>query len=50
MLRIYRAPSGLTYQFEEGTQPAGYEPIKPAKAQPKAKAPAANKARAPRNK
>ena len=50
MLRIYKAPSGLTYQYEEGEQPEGYEPVKPAKAQPKAKAPAANKARAPRNK
>jgi hypothetical protein len=23
-LRIYRAPSGLCFQYEEGTQPAGY--------------------------
>ena len=50
MLRIYRAPNGSTYQYEEGQQPEGYELVRPAKAQPKAKAPAANKARAPRNK
>ena len=24
MLRIYRAPNGRTYQFEEGEQPEGY--------------------------
>lgn len=29
-LRIYRAPSGLTYQFEEGKQPAGYVLVRPA--------------------
>lgn len=28
-LRIYRAPSGLCYQFPEGEQPAGYELMKP---------------------
>ncbi|MBQ9004898.1 MAG: hypothetical protein IJ092_00845 [Atopobiaceae bacterium] len=26
MLRIYRAPDGRTYQYEEGEQPDGYEP------------------------
>lgn len=47
MLRIYRAPSGLTFQFEEGKQPNGYVLVedKP-KAQPKAKQrTTANKAR-----
>lgn len=24
MLRIYRSPVGLTYQYEEGAQPDGY--------------------------
>ena len=24
-LRIYRSPDGYTFQYEEGTQPAGYE-------------------------
>lgn len=35
MLRIYRAPNGHKYQFEEGTQPDGYEladkPARPAR-------------------
>lgn len=44
MLRIYRAPNGRTYQYEEGEQPAGYEP-----ADAKAK-PAANKSRRAANK
>ena len=25
-LRIYRSPEGYTFQYEEGTQPSGYEP------------------------
>ena len=33
MLRIYRAPNGRTYQYDEGKQPAGYELAE----QPKAK-------------
>ncbi len=50
MLRIYRAPNGRTYQYEEGTQPAGYEPAdeKP-KPAPKRRT-AANKARKADNK
>lgn len=45
-LRIYRAPSGLCFQYEEGRQPRGYElaaPGKP-KAAPKRRA-TANKAK-----
>lgn len=43
MLRIYKAPSGLTYQFEQGKQPAGYVLVED---KPKAKQrAAANKAR-----
>lgn len=45
MLRIYRAPSGATYQYEEGKQPAGYVLAEP---QPEKPTPA--KARTPRNK
>lgn len=44
MLRIFRAPNGRTYQYEDGRQPAGYEP-----ADAKAK-PAANKSRRAANK
>ncbi len=50
-LRIYRAPSGLCFQYEEGTQPDGYVlamPEKP-KAAPKRRT-AANKARQADNK
>lgn len=51
-LRIYRAPnSGLTFQFEEGQAPAGFEPVtaeKP-KAAPKRRT-TANKAAQPKNK
>ena len=50
-LRIYRAPNGLTFQFEEGQAPAGFEPVtadKP-KAAPKRRT-AANKAAQPKNK
>ena len=43
MLCIYKAPSGLTYQFEEGKQPAGYVLVED---KPKAKQrTTANKAR-----
>ena len=36
-LRIYRAPSGLTYQYREGRAPEGYELVAPeaSKAAPK---------------
>ena len=50
-LRIYRSPDGYTFQFEEGTQPAGYVLVtaeKP-KAAPKRRT-AANKAAQPTNK
>lgn len=42
MLKIYRAPNGTTWQYEQGTQPAGYVEVK-------AKQPA-NKARRPKTK
>ena len=45
-MRIYRAPSGLCFQFPEGEQPKGYEPVKPA---PK-KRTTNNKAAKPANK
>jgi len=45
-MRIYRAPSGLCFQFPEGEQPKGYELVKPA---PK-KRTATNKAAKPANK
>lgn len=47
-LRIYRAPSGLCFQFPEGEQPKGYELVSP-KAAPKRKT-ATNKAAKPANK
>lgn len=50
-LRIYRSPDGFTFQYEEGTQPAGYVLVtaeKP-KAAPKRRT-AANKARQADNK
>ncbi len=50
-LRIYRSPDGYQFQFEEGTQPAGYVLVtdgKP-KAAPKRRT-AANKAAQPKNK
>lgn len=50
-LRIYRSPEGFTFQYEEGTQPAGYEPVdeqKP-KATRKRRTPA-NKAAKPADK
>lgn len=51
MLRIYRAPSGRTYQFEEGEQPAGYVLVTPEKpkAAPKRRT-TANKSRTAANK
>lgn len=50
-LQIYRSPEGFTFQFEEGTQPAGYVLVtagKP-KAAPKRRT-AANKAAQTKNK
>lgn len=50
-LRIYRSPEGYTFQYEEGQQPAGFEPVtadKP-KAAPKRRT-TANKAAQPKNK
>lgn len=55
-MRIYRALSGLMYQFREGKQPEGYVLVEPTKAdeptpeeQPKKRAPR-NKARKADNK
>lgn len=45
MLRIYKAPSGHLYQYEEGKQPAGY-----VLAEPTPEKPTPAKARTPRNK
>lgn len=42
MLKIYRAPNGTTWQYEQGKQPAGYVEVK-------TKQPA-NKARSPKDK
>lgn len=44
MLKIYRSPDGYTFQYEEGTQPDGYELV-----EQKAEKPA-NKAKKPANK
>jgi len=44
MLKIYRAPDGTTWQYDEGTQPESYVAVEQKAEQPKAKA------RAPRNK
>ena len=44
MLKIYKSPDGYTFQYEEGTQPEGYELV-----EPKAKK-AENKAKKPANK
>lgn len=54
MLRIYRAPNGRTYQFEEGEQPEDHVLVDESKTAPK-KTPAkrrttANKARKTANK
>lgn len=50
-MRVYRAPSGLCFQFEEGKQPSGYEPVtaERPKAAPKRRA-TANKAKQADNK
>lgn len=53
MLRIYTAPNGTTWQYEEGEQPEGFEPADAAqkKAAPKRRPATANKAKsAPANK
>ena len=56
MLRIYRAPDGRTYQYEEGTQPEGYELDAPKpdtakpKPAPKRRTTAANKRRTAQDK
>lgn len=50
-LRIYRSPDGFTFQYEEGTQPAGYVLVtaERPKAAPKRRT-TANKARQADNK
>lgn len=51
-MRVYRAPSGLTFQFREGKAPEGYvlvEPTEQPEAQPKRLTPR-NKARKADNK
>ena len=48
MLKIYRDKDGYTFQYEEGTQPEGLEPVEQ---KPKAKqVKPANKARTTRTK
>lgn len=48
MLKIYKDKDGYTFQYEEGTQPEGLEPVEP---KPKAKERrAANKSRTTRTK
>lgn len=48
MLRIYRAPDGRTYQYDEGTQPEGYvEDVPEVKSKPK---PSTKARKAPANK
>ena len=50
MLRIYRAPNGRTYQYEEGEQPEGLVPVdEEPKAAPKRRA-SANKRRTAKDK
>lgn len=56
-MRIYRAPSGLTFQYREGHAPDGYVLVEPTRAdeQPEAapkpkRRTAANKARKTENK
>ena len=49
MLRIYKAPDGTTWQYEEGSQPEGYVPADEPKAAPKRRA-TANKRRTAQNK
>lgn len=54
MLRIYRAPNGHTYQYEEGEQPDGFvladEPKAAPKKTPTKRRTTANKARKTENK
>lgn len=56
MLRIYRAPNGHTYQYEEGEQPADHvlvdepEPVPEPKKAPAKRRTAANKKRTTTNK
>ena len=52
MLRIYRAPNGAIYQYEEGRQPDGYELAdeQPAGAEPEPETKPARKARTAANK
>ena len=49
MLRIYRAPDGTTWRYEEGTQPAGFELVRQSPA-PKRRAATPDKARTAQNK
>ena len=50
MLRIYRAPNGRTYQYEEGEQPDGLVPVdEEPEAAPKRRA-SANKRRTAKDK
>lgn len=51
-LKVYRSPEGYTFQFEDGTQPEGYEPLTPdkPKAAPRKRRTTANKAQKPANK
>lgn len=44
MLKIYRDKDGYTFQYEEGTQPEGYELVEP---KAKAKKPANKAAKKP---
>lgn len=54
MLRIYKAPNGYTFQYEEGQQPADHVLAEPVSAKPKAaprkRRAAANKAQTADNK
>jgi len=49
MLKIYRDKDGYTFQYEEGTQPEGYELVEPVKAEAKKRA-VSNKSKAAKNK
>lgn len=50
MLKVYLAPNGHTYQYDEGTQPQGFEPVDPPKAEPTPKATTTRKRRTTANK
>lgn len=51
MLRIYKAPDGSTWQYAEGEQPDGYEPVDAGEAKPQPKRrTAANKRRTAQDK